>query len=57
MMVDFQLLRIHKAIQEKLTNSYIKMDENGMEWTIGGHQAVDKMQQNLIGLSNKSSVS
>ena len=47
--IDFQLPRTHQEIQEKLTNRYIKRDVTGMAYIIGGHQAVDEMQRNLMG--------
>ena len=49
MVIDFQHPRTHQVIQAKLTNQYINGDGNGIAYTIGGHQAVDKMQRNLMG--------
>ena len=49
MMIDFHLPITYQSIQEKLTNRYIKRDGNGMTYTIGGHQAVNQMQQKLMG--------
>ena len=54
MIIYFQLPRTHQAMHEKMTNSYINRDVNGMSYTIGGQKASDKMQQNLMGSTNNS---
>ena len=57
MMIDFQIQITHQVIQAKISNWYIKRDGNGMIYTIGGNQDVEKMQQNLMGWTKNSSVS
>ena len=49
MMIDFHIPRTNQELQAKITNWYINRDGNGMANTIGGHQDVNKMQQNLMG--------
>ena len=48
MIIYFQILKTNQALQVILTNQYIKRDGNIMAYTIGGQQALDEMQKNLI---------
>ena len=48
-MTDFQFPKTNPALQEIPTNRYIKMDGNGVAYTIVGQQAVDNMHKNLMG--------
>ena len=48
-MIELNLLRTNQALQAILTNQYINTYGNEMAYTIGGQQAVDEMQQNLMG--------
>ena len=49
MVMDIHILIKNQALQAILTKQYINRDGNGMSYTIGGQQAVDEMQRNLIG--------
>ena len=49
MMIEFNLLRKRLSLREIITDHYIKRGVNGLVYTIGGHKAVDNMQQNLMG--------
>ena len=57
MMIQFQIPITNPYPQAILTEQYIKRDVNGVAYTIGGHQAVDEMQKNLMGRTKNSSVS
>ena len=46
--IDFQLLIKNPSLQDIVNNQYIKMEVNGVAYTIVGQQAVDEMQKNLI---------
>ena len=48
MMIEFQIPRSKTALQEIPTNKYIKRDENGMAYTIGGQPTFNDMQKNLM---------
>ena len=48
MMIDFQISRKTNQYRKKPTNRYIKRYGNGMSYTIGGKQGIDKMQRNLM---------
>ena len=49
MMIDFHNPRTNQSLSAKLTGHYIKREGNVVAYTIGGYQAVDKMQRNLMG--------
>ena len=55
-MIDFQIPRANQELQAILNNRYIKMDVNRMKYTIVGRKDVERMQQNLMGRTNNSSV-
>ena len=48
MVIDSQIPIKKQNLQEILIKQYINRVGNGVAYTIGGHQAINKTQKNLI---------
>ena len=57
LMIYFQLPRTNPSLQGIMTDQYINRYGKGVAYTIGGQQAVDEVQRNLMGRTKNALVS